>query len=114
MQTQSTSGARAEQGASNNPPQDFRLVWLRQVAADRRLVGQAPRVAIALSELVDPTTYTARPTQQQIADRLGITTRTVREALSALVERGHLKVTAKRGHAVTNICHLLLIAGGRQ
>jgi biotin operon repressor len=112
MHIQSISGESAGQDTHLPHHQDFRLVWLRQVAADRRLVGQAMRVAIAISELVDQATHTARPTQQQIADRLGITSRTVRAAIGALAKRGHLKVTAKRGYAVTNICRLL-IEGGR-
>jgi DNA-binding transcriptional ArsR family regulator len=100
----------ADQGGCANPAQDFRLTWLRQLAADRRLAGYAPRVGIAISDIVDPTTLTAQPKQAAIAAQLGITDRTVRAALAALTERGHLEVTKRYGGPNA---YRLLIKGGR-
>lgn len=91
--------------------EDFRMAWLRQVAADRRLSNRAGSIAIAISEHVDPATRTARLAQQQIANRLSITDRTVRAVVTAMARRGHLQVTVKRNQQPN--AYRLLLVGGR-
>ncbi len=110
MLTQITiDDAPADQGGRTNLDKDFRLTWLRQVACDRRLVGQAPRVAVAICEHVDKT-LTAAPKHEVLAAELGVTDRTVRAAIAALVARGHLEVTKRYG--APNAYRL--IVGGRR
>jgi hypothetical protein len=82
--------------------------WLRQVAFDSGLPPAASRVAVALTRYFsrkhDGWAWMAQAT---IAHDLGMPERTVRFALSALNERGHL-VTKRRGKMETNLYHLAL------
>jgi predicted transcriptional regulator len=86
----STSVGSADQGGSAKPDQNFRLAWLRKVAADRRLVGYSARVAIAICG------HAGAVKQTTIAAELGITTRTVRAAAALLIERGYIEIARKR------------------
>jgi hypothetical protein len=94
----------------NDNFEDFRMAWLRQVASDRWLNNRAGSVAIALCEHADPATRLARPVQQQIADRLGITDRTVRAVVTGMAQRGHLQVTVRRNQQ-PNTYRLVLVEG---
>jgi hypothetical protein len=82
--------------------------WLRQVAFDSGLPPAASRVAAALTQYFsrkhDGWAWMAQAT---IARDLGMPERTVRFALSALNERGHL-VSKRRGKMETNLYHLAL------
>ncbi|MBR0937294.1 helix-turn-helix domain-containing protein [Bradyrhizobium jicamae] len=84
------------------------FAWLRQVALDPVLPAAAPRVAIALTGYFNREHGGwAWPSQQTLADELGLHERTVRTALSAMVERGHL-LAKRRGREETNLYHLAL------
>jgi hypothetical protein len=89
----------------------FRMAWLRQVASDRWLNNRAASIAIAISDYANPATRLARPTQQQIANSLGITDRTVRAVVTGMAERGHLQVAVHRNQQPNT--YRLVLAGGR-
>jgi Helix-turn-helix domain len=82
--------------------------WLRQVAFDSDLSPVTSRVAIALTK------YFSRKrdgwswmSQDTISSDLGVSVRTVGNAISALVRQGHL-LAKRRGMKETNLYHLAL------
>ncbi len=87
---------------------EIQFDWLRQVATDTDLPSTASRIAIAL------TAYFNREhdgwawmSQITLATKLGVAERTIRDAMSALVARGHL-VLDRRGKMETNRYRLAL------
>ena len=90
------------------------FVWLRQVAADVDLAPTASRVAIAL------TVYFSREedgaawmSQATLARDLGISERTVRDALAGLIDRGHV-ISKRRGMKETNLYFAVLKDDGNR
>jgi biotin operon repressor len=82
--------------------------WLRQVAFDSGLQHAASGVAIGLTKYFNRKhDGWAWMSQATLASDLGISESTVRRALSALVERGHL-ISKRRGKEETNLYHLAL------
>ena len=85
------------------------FVWLRQVTFDHDLPPAAPSVAIGLTKYFNYTEHDGWSwmSQAALAHDLGMSERTVRDALAALVERAHL-VIKRRGKMETNLYHLAL------
>jgi hypothetical protein len=92
-----------------DPFTNDQFAWLRQIAADcKALPSAAAYVAIALTK------YFSRKrgglawmSQETLAGDLGVSEVTVRRALAALVDRGHL-VAKRRGREETNTYRLVL------
>jgi hypothetical protein len=102
--TDTTSNSTPELGQAKD-----QFAWLRQVAYDRGLPQAASRVAAALTKYFNYRDHDgwAWMSQDTIALDLGVTDRTVRQALSDLVKRGHL-IAKRRGMRETNLYHLAL------
>ena len=66
--------------------------FIDQVSSDLSLHANACRVAIALSGYVNSRTMMCWPTQERLAELVGLTERSVRSALNALADAGHLQV----------------------
>ncbi|WP_441260819.1 helix-turn-helix transcriptional regulator [Bradyrhizobium sp. 521_C7_N1_3] len=108
MNTDQVSNPSPRRQASGDDFTRKQFDWLRQVAFDSELPPAASRVATALTK------YFSREhdgwawmSQATLARDLGMPERTVRYALSALVDDGHL-VTKRRGKKETNLYHLQL------
>jgi DNA-binding MarR family transcriptional regulator len=65
---------------------------LRQIDADRATSATEFRLGYVLRQMLNKKTRACFPLQATLAKRLGVTDRTVRQCLSGLVERGHLRV----------------------
>jgi hypothetical protein len=88
--------------------------WLRQVAYDCDLPPAASRASVALLQYFNRQKGGwAWMSQATLAQDLGISERTVRDVLSALVNRGHLIVN-RRGKKETNRYRLALKDSDRQ
>jgi hypothetical protein len=88
-----------------------RFNWLQQILADRELQPFALHVAMALANKLHSKPgeqyFTAWLFQGTIAEALSVTDRSVRNAIAALVENGHLAVV-QRGHHQSAIYRPLL------
>ena len=93
---------RAESAHKSDTFTHDQFDWLRQVAADDDLLPSASRVAIGLTKYFnrheDGWAWMAQTT---LAKDLAMPERTLRHALAALVERGHL-ISERRGLKQTN------------
>jgi hypothetical protein len=85
------------------------FAWLQQVAADRALPNTAAGVAIAIGKFINRKSGEAWPTQETLANVLGITVRAVQRNLAALADRGHLSITVARGRHKPNTYRTILI-----
>jgi biotin operon repressor len=106
-----TPASRSEQVHTNASGTAFvrdMFQWLRQVAADQGLPPLSARVAIVVSQYINRKTGTAWPTQETLANRLGVSRRAINRNIKALAARGHLNVTATRGRHKPNIYRLAL------
>jgi hypothetical protein len=82
--------------------------WLREVATDGELGHLAVRVALLLSDNVSLSTGIAWRSQEMLGEWCGgATDRSVRRAISELIERGHLEVH-RTGARMVNRYGLLL------
>jgi Helix-turn-helix domain len=76
---------------------------LVQIAMDRCLPPLASSLAIILTEYINRQSRTAWPTQETLANRLGVTIRAVQKVTKALEDKGHLSVTVARGRHKPNV-----------
>jgi hypothetical protein len=73
--------------------------WLNQVGLDFVLTPVAQVIAIVLVQLADPGTNIARVGAGNLAEPTGMKAEQVHEALTQLVDRGHLRSLSRRGTA---------------
>ncbi|TAI65693.1 helix-turn-helix domain-containing protein [Bradyrhizobium sp. Leo170] len=79
------------------------LLWLQQIAADRKLPPMALHVATILARHVNQTTGDAWPSLKTIAKGLGIKhVRSVIRNVNALAQHGHLEVATGGGRTHSN------------
>jgi len=78
-----------------------RIIWLKQVQADRTLPPSALSVALTIVDHVDPDGE-AFPSQPTIAKATGLNVRAVRRATDAMATRGHLAIKVTRGRSTFN------------
>jgi len=71
---------------------DHRMRFVDQVCADQTMPANACRIAIALSRYVNSRTRLAWPTQETLAELLGLTERSIRSGLTDLAEAGHIQI----------------------
>jgi hypothetical protein len=76
--------------------------WLAQVMADHELTPLGFKAAYAISAFMNRETLEAWPGQQRLADQCGVTKTGVRNAIAALVSRGHLTVVSGGGRDITS------------
>ncbi|MGY3496683.1 helix-turn-helix domain-containing protein [Bradyrhizobium sp. USDA 4502] len=84
------------------------FLWLRQVAVDRSLPPMALHVATIVAQHVNQRSGDAWPTQETIANALGITDRAVRRNVTELAARGHLDVAVSGGRHRPNVYRPIL------
>jgi hypothetical protein len=75
----------------------FIFAMLRQVQADPKTSAMEFRLAYVLSQMLNRKTRACFPLQSTLAERLGVTDRTVRSCVAGLVGRGHLRVRHRGG-----------------
>jgi hypothetical protein len=92
------------QDATAEPKRDKRddftrtlFTWLNQVNTDSGISATAFRLTFAISQFINRGTLEAWPGQDTLAGIIGVSERTVRNALAELVARGHLEVTPGHG-----------------
>ncbi|MGJ5049942.1 helix-turn-helix domain-containing protein [Bradyrhizobium oligotrophicum] len=92
-------------GDHDSKPRFMRTVflWLQQIAADRLLPPLALHVATILASYFNQRSGEAWPTQETLANRLGISTRAVSRNLFQLAALGHLGVVISRGRRRPNV-----------
>jgi hypothetical protein len=74
------------------------FIWLNQINSDRGMItATAFRLAFTIGQYINRGTLEAWPGQDTLAGIIGVTERTVRNALAELVARGHLDVTPGHG-----------------
>jgi hypothetical protein len=81
----------------------WKLAWIEAIARDLPNADGAPlAVGVAISSRVDSYGVVKNLTQTWIAQRLGVSLRTVSQGFAHLVGRGHVKIlkaASGRGHA---------------
>lgn len=82
-----------------------RMKWLDQLAADEAM-RDAFRLGYVLTGYMNRETGEAWPTQETLADRTGLSIRSVRDQLRALVAAGYLECKAGRGRHTPNVYRL--------
>jgi hypothetical protein len=78
-----------------------RLVWLDRIAADRDVSPLGFKLAYVIGGFISRKTGDAWPSQKTIANRLGVTTRAVRNLVDQLAAAGHLEAVDARGRGKT-------------
>jgi hypothetical protein len=73
--------------------------WLKQVGLDLALSAVAQVIAVVLADCADPGTDIVRVGASALAEPTGMKAAQVREALTLLVDRGHLRSLSLRGSA---------------
>jgi hypothetical protein len=79
-----------------------RFRWLDQVGADPELTPLCFRLAYAISTFINRTTGDAWPGQARLAADCHATDRSIRDALTMLRERSHLRMTGRGGRGKTS------------
>lgn len=92
-----------------------KLAWQHQVLADGVLKSGPKALASLLMHYLDAGKGGAWPSHDFLAERLNVSSKTVKRAIKALVERGHLAVTVSVGRGNANFYRALLadVAGGQ-
>jgi hypothetical protein len=85
----------------------FIFAIFRQIHADPETTANEFRLAYAISQLLNKKTRVCFPLQSTLAEQLGVTDRAVRQYITGLVERGHLRVR-HRGRDKSSIYELVL------
>lgn len=85
-----------------------RFEWLERLAEDSRIHSTAVRVALAISKYFNRDTGMAWPSIKTIAEASGTPERTVKHAISALCDAGHLE-KRRGGFSKSNV---YVMAGG--
>jgi Family of unknown function (DUF6074) len=83
----------------SSPATDPHSGWLNQVALDFSLTAVTQVIATVLVDFAGPGTNIARVGPASLAKPTGIALSEVIEALSQLVDRGHLRSLSRRGNA---------------
>jgi hypothetical protein len=83
----------------SSPSPDPHSGWLNQVALDFALTAVTQVIATVLVDFADPGSNIARVGPASLAKPTGIALSDVVEALSQLVDRGHLRSLSRRGNA---------------
>jgi helix-turn-helix protein len=78
-----------------------RLVWLDRIAADRDVSPLGFKLAYVIGGFISRKTGDAWPSQETIANRLGVTVRAVRNLVDQLAGAGHLEAVDARGRGKT-------------
>jgi biotin operon repressor len=87
------------------------FLWLKQVNRDHDLAPNAFRVGFEISQLINNATNTAWPSQTYLAEVLGLSRRSVQNAIEQLVERNHLQlVSSGKGRGRSNHYRLFIKA----
>jgi DNA-binding MarR family transcriptional regulator len=88
-----------QSGASRHKAEftNFIFAMLRQIEADPKTSAMEFRLAYVLSQMLNRKTRSCFPLQSTLAERLGVTDRTVRNCIAGLVDRGHLRVRHRGG-----------------
>lgn len=89
-----------------------KLAWQHQVLADGVLKSGPKALASLLMHYLDAGKGGAWPSHDFLAERLGVSSKTVKRAIKALVGRGHLAVTPSVGRGNANFYRALLIGEG--
>lgn len=102
-----TPAAIKSRAADSTKFTSFVFACLRQVDADPETSSQELRLAFVISQMLNKKTRTTFPLQATLAKRLGVSDRAIREYISGLVDRGHMKVR-HRGRDNSSIYELIL------
>jgi len=80
----------------------LRAQWLEDVENDSGVSHMQFRLAYVLAGYFNSDTGKAWPSQETLANRLGVTRRGIQKALAALAARGHLHIESAEGRTNTN------------
>jgi biotin operon repressor len=87
------------------------FMWLDQICSDHSVSALAFKLAYVIGGFINRTRGDAWPSQETIANRLGITTRAVRNLVDLLTDGGHLEVIDARGRGRTIHYRMILKKG---
>lgn len=84
------------------------FAWLKQVQQDPAVSSAGFELAFVLTQFTNKDTRKAYPYQEQLAQALGVTPRTVRALLDQLSSTGHLAITGTGGRQKPNDYRMIL------
>ena len=79
-----------------------KLDYIQRAIRDRRLLPVDRCIAVGLANYVNRETGQAWPTQETLAEMVGVTSRTVRASLDRLAEFGWITIAKQRGRGFTS------------